>query len=458
MKNIIRNIWKDKAFLTTLITLAIPITLQNFITSSLNLVDNLMIGKLGETAIAAVGLANQYFFVFMLCLAGINAGANVFMAQYWGKKDIGNVKKMLGIDLSVGFVATLIFGIAGLLFPEQIMGILSKDTEVIRLGAEYMRIVSISTIVANITQAYSTALRSTGQPKLPMLASLLGVLTNAFLNWVLIFGNLGATAFGVQGAAIATTIARVVEMLVVLGAVYGKNNIVKTSLKSLFDFNRMDLKRYFHVSTSAILNELVWALGMTAFSMSYAKISTEAVATMQIATTLSNMFIVFGIGIAVSASIMIGNKIGSNEEETAHDYSLKIGILAPLVGFILGFLIWILAPVIAGLFEIEAATLASTVTVLRIMGLFSPLRFFTMVMIIGVFRGGGDTRYTTRLQFCTVWLFAVPLAFLAAGPLHFTVEAVYFCVCCEELIKILFVLRRLKSQKWLSNVVDEVMA
>lgn len=153
------NIFKDKMFLSTMITLTIPITIQNFITSSLNLVDNLMIGKLGETAIASVGLANQYFFVFLLCIMGINAGANIFMAQFWGKKDINNIKKILGVDLTVGFVATLIFGLAAIFMPKQIMSILSKDADVISLGATYLRIVGISTIFTNITQAYSSALR-----------------------------------------------------------------------------------------------------------------------------------------------------------------------------------------------------------------------------------------------------------------------------------------------------------
>ena len=164
MKKFIRNIVKDRVFLSTLITLAIPITLQNFITSSLNLVDNLMIGKLGETAIAAVGLANQYFFIFLLAISGVNAGANVFMAQYWGKKDLGNIKKMLGINVSVGGITALLFGMCGLFFPEQIMSILSKDAEVIALGAQYMRIVSLTTMLTNITQGYSTALRSTEEP------------------------------------------------------------------------------------------------------------------------------------------------------------------------------------------------------------------------------------------------------------------------------------------------------
>lgn len=438
-----------------MITLAIPITLQNFITSSLNLVDNLMIGKLGETAIAAVGLANQYFFIFLLCIAGINAGANVFMAQYWGKKEVDNIKKMLGIDISVGMIATILFGALGLFASEQIMGVLSRDHEVIVLGASYMRIVSFSAIFINITQAFSSALRSTEQPKIPMLASLAGVLINALLNWVFIFGHMGLKPMGVAGAATATLIARIIEMAIVLYFVYRKKNIVATTVKQLFSYHRVDIKKYFNVSTSVIVNELVWSLGLTAFSMAYALIGTNAVATMQIATTLNNMFMVICIGLAVSASIMVGNKIGSGEEEVATQYAKKIGIIAPVAGAILGIIIWMSAPAIVSLFDVEPVTAGATITVLRTMGCFATLRFFNVVMIIGVFRGGGDTGFTMLLQFCTVWLFAVPSAFMAAGVLGASVEQVFAVVCAEEFIKVFFVLYRLKSKKWLRNVVEE---
>ncbi|MBE5960653.1 MAG: MATE family efflux transporter [Lachnospiraceae bacterium] len=449
---------KDRVFLSTLITLAIPITLQNFITSSLNLVDNLMIGKLGETAIAAVGLANQYFFIFLLAIGGVNAGANVFMAQYWGKRDLNNIKKMLGINLSVGGITAMLFGLCGFLFPHQIMGILSKDAEVIALGAQYMRIVSVTTMLTNITQGYSTALRSTEQPNVPMFASLIGVLSNAFLNWVLIFGKLGCPAMGVAGAAIATTIARVIEMSYVLYSVYGKKNLVASGMKEMFSFGMPDIRRYFKVSTSAILNELVWSIGMTAYSMAYAQIGTNAVATMQIATTLNNMFVVIATGLGVSSAIMVGNKIGSGEEETAHDYSKKIAFLAPLSGVILGICVAILAPFITALFKVQPATINATINVLRIMAVFAPLRFFSVVMIIGVFRGGGDTRFTMLLQLCTVWFYAVPLAFLGATVLGFSIEQVFFLICTEEVVKIFFVIRRLSSGKWLRNVVDEPAA
>ena len=449
-----RKIFKDKQFIKTMIALAIPITLQSLITSSLNLVDNIMIGKLGEAAIAAVGLANQYFFVFTLCIMGVNAGANIFMAQFWGKKDIRNIKKMLGIDISVGFIATFIFGALAFFFPKVIMSVLSKDSSVIALGSEYLRIVALGTICINITQGYSSALKSTEQPSLPMFASLIGVLSNAFLNWVFIFGNLGFDAMGVKGAAIATTLARIIEMMFIVVAVYAKKNIVAGKLNELINFNMNDIKGYFNVSTSVILNELVWSLGMTAYTVSYSYIGTGAVATMQIANTLNNMVRVLCTGLGVSAAIMVGNKIGADQEDVAIDYSKKIGIVAPSLGIILGIIIWFTAPLVVKPFNVTAATYADTIKILKIMAIFSTLRFFNVVMIIGVFRGGGDTLFTMLVQLGTVWFYAVPIAFIGAIVFKLSVEAVFFLICTEELVKLFFTVPRLKSCKWIRNVIN----
>ncbi|MGL4873821.1 MAG: MATE family efflux transporter [Clostridium sp.] len=447
-----RGIFKDKTFIKTMVTLAIPITLQCFVTSSLNLVDNLMIGNLGESAIAAVGLANQYFFIFMLALTGINAGASIFMAQYWGKGEEKEIKKVLGLDLTVGFVASMIFLLGAVFGAEIIMGILSSDPSVIELGSTYLRVVSVSYIFTNITMAYSSALRSTEQPKVPMRASIIGVLVNAFLNWVFIFGNLGMPEMGVMGAALATSIARGVEMLYIVLVVYIKKNIVASTIKEMKGFSRSFVKKYFQTATPTILNELVWSFGMTAFSIAYARIGTSAVATMQIATTLNNMFMVICIGLATGASIMVGNKIGAGEEEVALDYSKKIGILSPIFGLILGLIIMLTAKFIVAPFNIEHSTYLDTVNVLYVMALFCPIRFFNIVMIIGVFRGGGDTTYSMVVQAGTVWLYAVPLAFIGATVFNLSVVPVYFLICSEEIIKVFFEMVRLRSGKWLKVV------
>ena len=450
-----KKVFKDKVFLSTMLTLAVPITLQSFVTSSLNLVDTMMVGTLKETAISAVGLANQYMFIFTLCILGINAGASVFMSQYWGKKDLKGIKTFLGIDLTVGFVAASLFAIMAFFFPHIIMNVMTGDAAVVELGVNYLKIIAISCLFMNFTQGYSAALRSTEQTKVPMFASLIGVGVNIVLNWVFIFGKLGAPAMGVEGAALATTIARLVEMIFIISMVYFTKNKVAAKVKELFNFSFNLVGAYFKTSWSVIVNELIFSVGSAAYSIAYAKISTNASATMQISNTLINMFFIFLIGVGTAGAIMIGNKIGADEEEVAKDYAYNVAKLTPIIGIILGIGIWILAPTILTLFNIEPETYQSAIVVLRTMAIFMPLRSFNAIMIIGVFRGGGDTTYSMLVQAGTIWLYSVPLAFIGAVALKWSVDAVFFLVCTEEIIKLPFEYFRLRSNKWIKNLVHE---
>ncbi len=450
------KILKDRKFLITLFTLALPIAFQNLITSSLNLIDNLMIGKLGENAIAAVGLTNQFFFVFMLCLSGINAGASIFMSQFWGKKDISKIKTALGLDIVIGVGISVLFTIIALAAPDAVIRIFTGDQEVISLGASYLSLIGISFMMTGITQAYSTVLRCTEQPKTPMYASLLGVGCNAFLNYLLIFGKFGFPELGIRGAAIATTIARAVEMVYIISIVYGTKNIISIRLREVFSFTKEFVAIYFKTSSSVIINEIIWGLGMTAYSIVYARISISAVAGMQIATTINNIFMVLCIGIASASAIMIGNQIGAGRTDVANDYALKLGAISPFIGVIIGIGIWVSAPFVLHSFNISHTTFTSTLMVLKIMAVFCPLRFFNVLMIIGVFRGGGDTTYSMVVQGATLWLYAIPVSYIAAVYFGSSLSTVYMIICTEEIIKAGFEVKRFVSNKWMRNVIDQI--
>lgn len=449
-----KKVFKDKAFLKTMFMLALPITLQSFITSSLNLVDTMMVGSLQEAAISAVGLANKYMFIFTLCLMGVNAGANVFMSQLWGKRDVEGIKTFLGVDITVSFIAVALFG--GLAFggPESIMKIMSKDPEVMKLGEAYLKIVAPSCLFMGMTQAYSTALRSTEQTKLPMYGSLIGVGLNIVLNWIFIFGKFGMPAMGVQGAALATMIARLIEMIFVVGMVYLTKNKISAHIKEMFNYNLEHMKAYFVTSWSVILNELIFSSGSAAYSVAYARISTSASATMQISGTIIDMFFIFLTGVGTASAIMIGNKIGAKEEKRAREYASHVGMLTPIIGISLGIGLWFLAPIVPTWFKIQPETYQDTVRVLRIMALFMPLRAFNTIMIIGVFRGGADTAYSMFVQAGTIILYSVPMAFIGAIGLKWPVYLVFMLVCIEELLKLPFEFVRLKSGKWLHSVVS----
>lgn len=452
-----KNRLKSNKFLISIITLVIPITIQSLVSSSLNMVDNLMIGNLGESSIASVGMVNQYFFVFMLALSGINAGAGIFMSQFWGRKKISHIRKMLGLDLVLSIIVSILFFIPAFIFPESIMRIFAKDAEVINLGIQYLKIISITFIFTSITSAYSTTLRCIGIAKSPMYGSLIGVLVNGVLNWVLIFGNLGFPAMGVAGAAIATSIARFIEMIYILNCAYKTNDIIKCKVRELFNFDYDFIRVYFQTSSSVIINEMVWALGLTVYLIIYSKIGISAVASMQISSTINNMFMVVSMGLASAAAIIIGNKIGAGEEEVAIEYATKLGILAPIIGLFSGLALWFASPIIVSLFKINPETIKMTINVLKIMALFAPLRFFNALMIVGVFRGGGDTKYSMYVQLGCIWAYAIPAAYIATVYFKLPLETVFFIICLEDVIKVFFEYKRLRSKKWIRNVSNEIV-
>ena len=245
-------------------------------------------------------------------------------------------------------------------------------------------------------------------------------------------------------------------MIYIIICAYKTNDVIKGKVKEVFSFDYDFVRVYFQTSSSVIINELVWSLGLTVYLIIYSKIGISAVASMQISSTINNMFMVLSMGLASAAAIIIGNKIGEGEEETAIDYATKLGVLAPIIGLFSGLALWIASPFIVNLFNINPETIRMTTNVLRIMALFAPLRFFNVLMIVGVFRGGGDTKYSMFVQLGCIWAFAIPSAYIGAVYFKLPLESVFFIICLEDVIKVFFEARRLGSKKWIRNVANEI--
>lgn len=255
------GIFDDKEFYNKMLVIALPVMIQNFITSFLNMIDTVMVGKLGETEIAAVGIANQYFFIFIMFLIGLSAGCGVFIAQFWGKRDLQNIKRIIGIGLISAVIVSVLFTILGVLFPRQIMLIFNNDPLVINLGASYLRIVLISYIFTAVTFVYSFSLRSIGNAIQPMLISAVALIVNVFFNYMLIFGKFGAPALGVEGAALATVVARGLETVILVVSIYSNRGVLAASVGELTDLNFTFIKRSYRTIFPVILNDMCWGLG-----------------------------------------------------------------------------------------------------------------------------------------------------------------------------------------------------
>lgn len=257
---------------------------------------------------------------------------------------------------------------------------------------------------------------------------------------------------GVTGAALGTTISRGAEMLFILGVIYSRKNIVAGGFRELTGYNMELMGRYFKTAVPIIFNDIMWIMGITAYSVAYARLGTNATATMQIATTINNMFNIFGIGVANAAAIMIGNKIGAAMNEEAREDAVKISIFGTMLGCFIGVAFYLIAPAVAGLFKVGPETHRNVVVVLRIMAAVLPVRFFGIVQIIGVLRGGGDVVFSIGTELFAVWGVAVPLAFIGVGMLDIPIYIVYFLVCLEEPFKAAVTLPRLMGGKWIRDL------
>ena len=452
----VNTLTEEKGFYKSILTIALPIAMQNLISNSLNMVDTMMIGKLGVTEIAAVGLANQYFFFFALILFGINSGAGIFIAQFWGQKDVLNIRRMLGLALITGMSIAMIFTIGGFFMPERILRLFLKNSDVIKLGSDYLRIVCFSYILNTISFAFAFACRCIGKARVPMYVSMIALLSNTFLNYLLIFGNFGFPQMGVKGAAIATVIARAIELILILGIIYNEKGVLAASVHELKDLSINFIKKYLKTATPVILNEGFWALGMVMYSVAYARIGKAELASAQIANTIQGIFLVLSMGIANASGIMIGNKIGAKEEKLGITYAKRFCKIGPVLGLIMGIGLLLASPLILSIFNLSTKAYNDTRGILIVMAIYMAIKVFNTTMIVGILRSGGDTKFALFLEVGTVWLVGVPLAFLGALVWNLPIYYVVAVVSLEEIVKMAIGVPRIISKKWMKNVVSNI--
>lgn len=445
---------KDKEFFKLLFTIAIPIMIQNLISSSLNMIDTLMIGRLGEGEIAAVGLANQIFLLIMVGLTGICAGAGVFISQYWGKKDITNIKRMLGLALGVGAVYALAITWVVQSFPTQMIGFFNKEPRILELGTSYIKIVSFSYVLTAITFAYSYGLRCIGRTKLPMAASAVAVVINIIFNAIFIFGFGIVEPMGVAGAALATLLARIVETVIIVGTVYVRKYELAATLKELFSIPRDLVTKASQLMLTITVNELCWGLGTIIYTKAYGHIGSAAVTSIQIVNTITNFFLVVIFAIAAAVLTIVGNAIGEGEIEKAKLYAKRIMILSTGLGLFIALSIAVTAPLVVSCFNVTPEVASVTMNILRINAVIIIPRIYAVVMIVGIFRAGGDTKCSLILEACTMWGIGVPLSFLGVYVFNLQLEFVVMMLVMEEVVKSILCMWRFKSNKWIHNMVE----
>ncbi|MFM8319835.1 MAG: MATE family efflux transporter [Chloroflexota bacterium] len=448
--------FNDPEYYRQLIQFVIPIALQNLVMSSLNMVSVMMIGQLGEASVAGVGLANQMFFLLQLVLFGITSGSAMFTAQLWGKGDLANIRRVLGLGLVLGLSAAGIFFSLGRFFPAAVLGVYSTDPQVIELGGQYLRTFSWGFLFVAVTFVFAAVMRSTGNVKTPMLVSVSALALNSLGSYLLIFGKLGFPALGVQGAAISNLAARAFECSVLVGIVYLKRLPIALRWSDLRSLDLSFIGAVFRPMLPVILNETFWSFGITAYNVVYARIGTEAIAAMNIVSPIENMAFVLISGIANATAILVGNRIGAGEEQRAYRYAGRSLALVAVIAVIIGSQVWLWSGLILSVYRVSPQVIENARRVLGIMAVVLCVRGVNSTIVVGILRAGGDTRFSFVLDGLIIWIVGVPMAFLSAFVFHLPIYWVYFSVMSEEFLKCGFGLGRYFSRKWIHNLAQTV--
>ncbi len=453
-KTALSRVFADKAFIKNLVRIAVPIAMQNLIVSSLSFVDTVMIGQLGETEIAAVGLGNQVFFLILIMIFGMGSGTAVFVAQYWGKNDAAGIRRSLGICLTGSLILASFFSAASIFAPEKVLALFTLDQAVIDTGKDYLVFVGISYLFTAVSTSFSTALRSTERPNIPMYASSVSLILNSLLNWVLIFGKLGFPALGVKGAAIATTISRLAETGILIAIVYRRGGPLAGSLADFFSIDFAFVRRFVRTAFPVLMNETVWSLGMTVYKAIYARMGTSVLASTNIAETLINLIFVVFIGTGNAAAVIIGKKIGGGEEDRAQEYAKHFSVMSVAFALPLGAVMAALAPVVPMAFNVSPEVGRATRNILLVIACYLPFKALNMHTVVGIMRSGGDTTFAFCLDLCGVWLIGVPLAYICGLRMGLPIHIVYIFSQSEEAVKSLIGIGRVLSRKWIHNVTE----
>lgn len=348
----LNDLFEDKKFLRKTITIGIPIAMQALLNTTLNLVDTMMIGSLGESAIAAVGLANKVFFVFTLLLFGVVSGSSILTAQYWGKRDVKNIRRVLGVSLIIGVTASVIFMAAGLFIPNIVMRIFTPSESTIAVGSSYLFIVALSYPLTAVTNCYIALLRATNKVKAPVFISIVSIGVNVILNYTFIFGNFGAPELGVRGAAIATVIARLVEAISILSVVYIDKGAAAAKIKELIDFDKEFIKRYFVTVSPVIANEFIWGLGVTMYSLVYGRMGDEAVASITITQNVEQICVVLFQGLSSATAVILGNELGANKLNNAEKHAKSFFTLQLMLALVMGIICILIRTPLIRLFSV----------------------------------------------------------------------------------------------------------
>lgn len=446
----LKRYFGDRAFVRETMALAIPVALQNMLLSSFALVDMFMIGTLGDTALAAIGMAGQISTILATVLYGFNSGAAVFIAQYWGVSDLRGIRRTYGLAMISSASAALLFSIAAICFPQVVLSFFTEDAAVIAEGVRYLRIAGFSYVAVAVSQIASTVLRSTEIVKLPLYASIGSVLLNAALNALCIYG----LDMGVAGAAVGTVASAWGGLAILLFISWKQKNILFAPIRQMLDWGRGFVPHFVRVSLPTLLNESLWGFGTVFCRSIYSNASTEFYAGLTAFFTLEGLVFAFCAGVGHACGVLVGKDVGAGRYKDAVDKSRVYIVYTLFLGLLMGSAVMLMRPLLPFIFpKISPTAISMAQAVMVVYGAEMILRYIPYITICGTFRSGGDTRFGLFVDIGCLWGLAVPTTLLCVNVLH--MDLVYATLCmllAEDVIKTIICFWYWKTNRWIRPV------
>ena len=442
----------DKEFKKKLTDIALPITVQTLMHSSLSLIDQIMIGSLGSACIAGIGLAGKFTSLFSVTVSAIVAAAGILISQYVGAKNERGVRDSFYLPLYFSLIFVVGFTLASLFAPIQIMAFYADDVETISKAAVYLRWRAVGYFPEILTMFVSTLLRNMNRAKLPAVAGVVAIITNTLLNWLLIFGFGPIPRMEEAGAAIATVISHIVEMLIVVVLFVREKKKQNLLLHPTVSFSKEFVKNAAVILAPILVGEFLWSLGENMYAVIYGHLGTEPCAAMTLMYPIQGIAIGALCGVSAASGIIVGNSLGANDDKKAWSQAIDFVRLTVTAGIIIGVIVYALSPFYVKLFNVAPETRAVTIKILAAFAFVFTAKVFNMVIGGGVLQSGGQTKFMTAVNIIGTWGAGVPLGFVSAYFFKLPIWWVYFFLSLEEFVRVGISIWLLKSKRWMKNV------
>ena len=457
------SLFKDTTFIKTALSLAIPIAIQNLLTSSATLIDTAMVTGLGKYAISALGVAARFSFLLNVICFGFASGAAALLSQYWGAKEEKNIKKTFGFNLTISLAFAIIYGLALFIFPKGLVNIFTDEIEVISLGADYLKLFALAVPFLVFSQVMCISFRAIERVKVPFISSAIAVAVNLFFNYCLIHGNLGFPALGLKGAAIGSILGYICQATFLFIALIVSKTPFKGRFKEIFAFKKDFVLKYIKIAIPVIINEILWAVGTNTYVTVIARQGAINHAGYTLYENIQQVCFVFFVGVCSACSVMVGKSVGNGEFDRAYKEAKWFAIATPVLGAILGFIMIFLRNPILSLFPIQAETVEEIDAIRKVAS--SCLLFYSFwvgmrnipyTLVCGVFRAGGDTKSGLIIDAVNLYGLGIP-AVLITGLLLKTefIIIIMAMFIFEDTLKTILCIKHFRSKKWIKQLTDK---